>query len=46
MNIERWTSGYKATATDWYDGETSISRSPIISPAKAWADRPFGARRF
>lgn len=46
MNIERWTSGYKATASDWYDGKNIYFCVEYFRPGQRVSAPPVWSKSF
>lgn len=46
MNIERWTSGYKVTATDWYDGQNIYFEVAYYQPGQSLGNPPLWSKSF
>lgn len=46
MNIERWTSGYKATAQDWYDHKNIWFEVEYYKPGQSLSAPPVWSKSF
>ena len=46
MNIERWISGYKATAADWYDGKNIYFEVEYYSPGQSVSAPPVWSKSY
>ena len=46
LNIERWTSGYKATVTDWYDGENIYFEVAYYQPGQSLGRPPQWSKSY
>lgn len=46
MTIERWTSGYNVTATDWYDKRNIYFEIAYYRPGQSMSQPPVWSKAF